>query len=81
MSEAWRRHYALTCEIWCNRLTEKRDEAIAEIGEEKYRIWVAYLAGVSLAFARGTLRIFQTLASKSPKGQGTVPPTRADLYR
>lgn len=79
--EGWRRHYALTCEIWCRTLTDKREAAIAEIGEDKYRIWVAYLAGVSLAFSRGTLRIFQTLASKSPKGQGTLPPTRADLYR
>lgn len=79
--EGWRRHYALTCEIWCRRLTDKREAAIAEIGEDKYRIWVAYLAGVSLAFSRGTLRIFQTLASKSPKGMGALPPTRTDLYR
>lgn len=78
--EGWRRHYARTCEIWCNRLTAERETAIAEIGEDKYRIWVAYLAGVSLAFSRGTLRIFQTLASKTPK-RCTLPPTRADLYR
>ena len=56
-------------------------EAIAEIGEQKYRIWIAYLAGVSLAFSRGTLRIFQTLVSKSPKRAPPLPPTRADLYR
>ena len=79
--EGWRRHYALTCEHWVNALVEKRDEAIAEIGEEKYRIWIAYLAGVSLAFSRGTLRIFQTLVSKSPKRPPPLPPTRADLYR
>jgi len=79
--EGWRRHYALTCEIWCNRLTAERESAIAEIGEDKYRIWVAYLAGVSLAFSRGTLRIFQTLASKTPKRPPPLPPTRADLYR
>jgi cyclopropane-fatty-acyl-phospholipid synthase len=79
--EGWRRHYALTCELWCNRLTAQREAAIAEIGEDKYRIWVAYLAGVSLAFSRGTLRIFQTLASKSPKRPPPLPPTRADLYQ
>ncbi len=79
--EGWRRHYALTCEIWCRRLTDKREVAIAEIGEDKYRIWVAYLAGVSLAFSRGTLRIFQTLASRNPKRSPPLPPTRADLYR
>jgi cyclopropane-fatty-acyl-phospholipid synthase len=79
--EAWRLHYARTCKLWCERLTERREEAIKYVGEEKYRIWVAYLAGVSLAFSRGTLRIFQTLVSKSAKRAPALPPTRADLYR
>jgi len=79
--EAWRLHYARTCKLWCERLTVEREKAIAYVGEEKYRIWVAYLAGVSLAFSRGTLRIFQTLVSKSAKRPPALPPTRADLYR
>jgi cyclopropane-fatty-acyl-phospholipid synthase len=79
--EAWRTHYARTCKLWCERLTAERERAIDFVGEEKYRIWVAYLAGVSLAFSRGTLRIFQTLVSKSPKRPPALPPTRADLYR
>jgi cyclopropane-fatty-acyl-phospholipid synthase len=79
--EAWRRHYALTTKHWCERLTERRAEAEALAGQELYRIWAAYLAGVSLSFSRGTLRIYQTLASKSAKGPSSLPPTRADLYR
>ncbi len=79
--EAWRLHYARTCRLWCERLTANRERAIAHVGEEKYRIWVAYLAGVSLAFSRGTLRIYQTLASKSAKRPPKLPSTRADLYR
>ncbi len=79
--EAWRLHYARTCKLWCERLTAERERAIGHVGEAKYRIWVAYLAGVSLAFSRGTLRIFQTLASKSAKRPPAIPPTRADLYR
>ncbi|WP_423414591.1 cyclopropane-fatty-acyl-phospholipid synthase family protein [Hyphomicrobium sp. B1] len=79
--EGWRLHYARTCQLWCERLTENKDQAIQYVGEEKYRIWVAYLAGVSLAFSRGTLRLFQTLASKSAKRTPMLPPTRADLYR
>ena len=79
--EGWRLHYARTCQLWCERLTANKDEAIRHVGEEKYRIWVAYLAGVSLAFSRGTLRLFQTLASKSAKRTPVLPPTRADLYR
>lgn len=79
--EAWRMHYARTTKLWCERLTAEHQRAISYVGEEKYRIWVAYLAGVSLAFSRGTLRIFQTLVSKSAKGSPPLPPTRADLYR
>jgi cyclopropane-fatty-acyl-phospholipid synthase len=79
--EGWRLHYARTCKLWCERLTANREQAIKYVGEEKYRIWVAYLAGVSLSFSRGTLRLFQTLASKSAKRPPALPPTRADLYR
>ena len=79
--EAWRLHYARTCKLWCERLTANREEALKYVSEEKYRIWVAYLAGVSLAFSRGTLRIFQTLVSKNAKRPPAVPPSRADLYR
>ena len=79
--EGWREHYALTTRIWCQRLTANKDAAIALVGPQTYRIWVAYLAGCSLAFSRGSARIFQTVASKSARGPSPLPPTRADLYR
>ena len=79
--EGWREHYALTTKHWCERLVARKEEAIAIVGPETYRIWVAYLAGCSLAFTRGSARIFQTVASKSAKGASPLPPTRADLYR
>jgi cyclopropane-fatty-acyl-phospholipid synthase len=78
--EAWRMHYARTCRLWSERLTARKDEAVALVGEEKYRIFIAYLSGCALAFERGTARLFQTLCSKSAKGPAPLPPTRADLY-
>jgi cyclopropane-fatty-acyl-phospholipid synthase len=78
--EAWRPHYAITTRHWCERLTSRRAEAVKLVGEETYRIWVAYLAGCSLAFMRGTARIYQTLVSKGGKGEAPLPLTRADLY-
>lgn len=83
--EGWREHYSRTCRLWCERLHAHRAEAEAMIGPERTRIWLAYLAGVSLAFGRGSLSLFQTLASKK-KREGdrlalNVPPSRADLYR
>ena len=79
--EGLREHYWRTTRIWCERLAARRAEAEALIGPETYRIWSAYLAGCSLAFQRGSARIFQTLAVKTAKGAGPLPPTRADIYQ
>jgi cyclopropane-fatty-acyl-phospholipid synthase len=79
--EGWRRHYAQTTRLWCKRLMARREEAEALVGAPTYRIWTAYLAGCSLAFERGSARIFQTLASRRARGEPPLPPTRADLYR
>lgn len=80
--EGWREHYMLTTAHWCQRLTTNREEAVRQVGLERYRLWVAYLAGVSFAFRDGSLQIFQVVASKhASKGRAELPPTRADLYR
>ena len=78
--EALRQHYQKTTRIWCQRLYERREEAEALLGAETYRIWAAYLGGCSFAFQRGSARIYQTLASKTPKGFTAVPATRHDIY-
>ncbi len=78
--EAWREHYARTTRLWAENLMKVKDEAVAEIGEEKYRLWLAYLIGVSLGFERGSINIFQTVASRRTKGLSGMPPTREDLY-
>ncbi|WP_420412433.1 class I SAM-dependent methyltransferase [Roseibium sp.] len=79
--EGWREHYARTTRLWANNLMNAKDEAIAEVGEEKYRLWLAYLTGVSLGFERGTINIFQTVATKRTKGPSNMPPSREDLYK
>ncbi|MFP3921035.1 MAG: class I SAM-dependent methyltransferase [Dichotomicrobium sp.] len=79
--EAWRRHYEQTTRLWCERLMARREEAEALVGAPTFRIWTAYLAGCSLAFGRGSARIYQTLASRGARGTPPLPPTRADLYR
>ena len=79
--EAWREHYARTTMSWCRGLESNREEAIKLVGEERYRMWIAYLAGVSFAFQDGSLRIFQTVATRhGKKGPSTMPPTREHLY-
>ena len=79
--EDWREHYAQTTRLWCQRLSARKEEAIRLVGPERYRLWVAYLAGVSLAFLDGTVRIYQVIAGKhAARGRAELPPTRADLY-
>jgi cyclopropane-fatty-acyl-phospholipid synthase len=79
--EAWREHYMRTTRLWHDRLSANREAAEREVGREKTRLWIAYLAVVSIAFTQGTIGIFQTLASNRVRGPSGLPPTRADLYR
>jgi cyclopropane-fatty-acyl-phospholipid synthase len=79
--EAWREHYARTTRLWHDRLMKNFAAAEREVGAVKTRMWLIYLAGVSIAFDRAKLGIFQTLASKRRRGASGVPLSRADLYR
>ena len=69
-----------TCRLWCERLTAEREKAIGLRRARKVPHLGRLSGGVSLAFTRGTLRIYQTLVSRTSKGESLVPPTRADLY-
>jgi cyclopropane-fatty-acyl-phospholipid synthase len=79
--EGWREHYQRTCRHWHDRLLANYDAAAREVGPEKTRLWLVYLAACSIAFERGSIGIYQTLASKKRRGPSGLPPTRADLYR
>jgi cyclopropane-fatty-acyl-phospholipid synthase len=79
--EGWREHYQLTCRLWHDRLVANYDAAVREVGPEKTRLWIAYLAACSIAFERNTVGLYQTLASRKRRGPSGLPPTRADLYR
>ncbi len=60
---------------------ERRDEAIGFVGEEKYRMWLLYLTGCSLAFKNGGARLYQVLVEKQAKKEASgMPPTREHLY-
>ena len=79
--EGWRNHYIQTCKMWCQNLYEHKDEAIRCVGEEKYRMWLLYLVGCSLAFKNGGARIYQVLAEKhAKKEESCMPPSRQHLY-
>ena len=79
--ESLREHYAFTLQHWTKRLESRREEAVRLVGEEKYRLWAAYLAGVSFGFTDGYSNIYQTVAVKrETKGFSGMPLTRQDVY-
>lgn len=78
--EGWREHYGRTTRLWCERLYANREAAAREMGAAKTRLWLLYLAGVALAFERGSVGIFQTVATRRARGASGLPATRADLY-
>ena len=79
--EGWREHYARTTRLWHDRLCANRAAAEREVGAVKTRLWIAYLAACSIGFARNSVGIFQTLASRRVRGPSGLPPSREDLYR
>ena len=80
--ENLRAHYGRTCRLWYERLLAHRDAAIEQVGVERYRMWLVYIAAVARTFDLGAMRIYQTVATKRAMVAGNVlPPTRADLYQ
>lgn len=79
--EGWRNHYIRTCKIWSQRLFENREDAIRCVGAEKYRMWLLYLVGCSLAFENGGARLYQILVEKAKRNsESKIPWTRDHLY-
>lgn len=72
--ENLRRHYALTLAAWCRNLVERWDDAVAEVGEGRARVWGLYMAGSRLAFERNGIQLHQVLATRNgPDGDAHFP--------
>jgi cyclopropane-fatty-acyl-phospholipid synthase len=79
--ESLRPHYARTLAHWSRRLEGQLDNAGKVVGERTLRVWRAYLAGSSLAFAQGWLNVYQVLGSRQEAaGLTELPLTRAWMY-
>ncbi|HJP31653.1 MAG TPA: cyclopropane-fatty-acyl-phospholipid synthase family protein [Candidatus Latescibacteria bacterium] len=79
--ESLRENYTGTLRHWARRLEARRDEAVAEVGEETYRIWRLYLSGCAWWFERGYISVFQSLfVKRSATGTAGLPLNRFDWY-
>ncbi len=78
--EAMREHFALTCEHWARRLYARREESAALVGWPKTCLWLLYLSLSALSFERGTLRVYQVLASHRRPGLSGAPLDRSTPF-
>jgi cyclopropane-fatty-acyl-phospholipid synthase len=74
-SETLREHYALTLRTWVRNLEANWDEAVAEVGAPRARIWRLYMAGSALGFEAGRLQVHQVLAVRPNDGRSGMPLT------
>jgi cyclopropane-fatty-acyl-phospholipid synthase len=76
-AETLREHYSRTLRHWVSNLEQNWDEAVAEVGTARARIWRLYMAGSSLAFATNDIQVQQVLAVR-PDGGNSGMPQRPD---
>jgi len=77
--ENLRRHYALTCRTWVDRLTARREACLQVVDQPTWRTWQLYLAGSSVAFDEGSLGLHQVLLAKRG-ANNAAPMTRDYVY-
>jgi cyclopropane-fatty-acyl-phospholipid synthase len=76
--ESLREHYARTLRAWVTNLENHWDEAIAEVGANRVRVWHLYMAGSAAGFEAGRIQVHQTLGVRSTADGTSGMPARPD---
>ncbi|MEJ7718623.1 MAG: class I SAM-dependent methyltransferase [Thermoleophilaceae bacterium] len=71
--ENLREHYARTVAAWSANLQDHWEEAVAEVGEGRARVWRLYLAGARVSFEWDTLELHQMLGVRTTNGAAGMP--------
>jgi len=80
-TESLRRHYAQTLWDWVENLEKEQTQARKLVGEDKFRIWYAYMSGCAYAFEKNWINLYQILAAKPTHGNIEYPLTRKHVYK
>jgi cyclopropane-fatty-acyl-phospholipid synthase len=72
-AESVREHYGLTLRAWGRNLECSWEEAVAEVGPERARIWRLYMAASALNFEAGRMQVHQVLAVRPDRGDSAMP--------
>jgi cyclopropane-fatty-acyl-phospholipid synthase len=76
--ENLREHYARTLTAWSANLESHWDEAVAETGIGKSRVWRLYLAMSRLGFDRRLIELHQVLGVRTRSSGESGMPLRPD---
>lgn len=79
--ENLRRHYALTLNAWSKNLADNWDNAVAEVGERKARIWKLYLAASEFGFMTNRIELHQFLLTNTTSDGFADLPMRPDFSK
>jgi cyclopropane-fatty-acyl-phospholipid synthase len=71
--EGLREHYALTLRQWVRNLENNWDDAVAEVGVGRARVWRLYMAASAVLFESARIQIHQVLAVKGDHGRSGMP--------
>lgn len=72
--EDFRLHYAKTLRGWCQNLVDHWDEAVAEVGLGRAKVWGLYMAASVLGFERNQCQLHHVLASNvDEQGRDSLP--------
>ncbi|HVL85023.1 MAG TPA: cyclopropane-fatty-acyl-phospholipid synthase family protein [Pseudonocardia sp.] len=72
--ENLREHYARTLADWGRNLDAHWDEAVAEVGLGRARVWRLYMAASRVGFARDNIQLHQVLGVRpDPRGESGFP--------
>ncbi|MDT7555032.1 MAG: cyclopropane-fatty-acyl-phospholipid synthase, partial [Pseudonocardiales bacterium] len=71
-----REHYALTLHAWGRNLADNWDEAVAEVGIGRARVWRLYMAACALGFERDNIQLHQVLGVRVSSHGGSGFPLR-----
>jgi cyclopropane-fatty-acyl-phospholipid synthase len=76
--ESLREHYPLTLRHWASNLEANREQAIAEVGPQRERVWRLYILGSALGFEAAEISVYQVLAAR-PGARHGLPLDRSEL--
>ena len=79
--ENLREHYAMTLREWCANLERGWDEAVAEVGERRARVWRLYMSASRVSFDLDRIELHQVLGVRLAVDGRSGMPLRPDWER